>query len=114
MLFGSASNPVCYNIAKDAPAGHAFVTFLQAPGGIATLDACRELRKPFLLVFQGIIRPSQAPDSSTLALSRASSSGVERDAQLATPWMTLLPGSVGWGVFAGGRNTGPWLLRGCS
>jgi Circularly permutated YpsA SLOG family len=28
-------------------------------GGKATLDACRALNKPFLLVFQGVTRPSQ-------------------------------------------------------
>jgi hypothetical protein len=29
------------------------------PGGIATLDACRAMNKPFVIVYQGITRPSQ-------------------------------------------------------
>jgi hypothetical protein len=28
------------------------------PGGAATLDACRELGRPFLFVYRGITRPS--------------------------------------------------------
>jgi hypothetical protein len=29
------------------------------PGGAATLDACRQMGKPFLLIFQGASRPSE-------------------------------------------------------
>jgi hypothetical protein len=43
---------------RDSDATLWFGDFLSS-GGRTTLDACRALDKPFMLVFQGVTRPSQ-------------------------------------------------------
>lgn len=43
---------------RDSDATLWFGDFMSS-GGKTTLDACRALDKPFMLVFQGVTRPSQ-------------------------------------------------------
>ncbi len=75
-----------------------------SPGGIATLDACRAQGKPFLIVYQGITRPSHSS-------AWIGEKGI-RVLNVAGNRESKSPGSASSGSCA--RSSADWLRRGRS